>query len=282
MWGNKIWVPNTYIYTVGEARYELSFKSMALFQPLHMTFYHGGKIEFVNGALRGDDSTSSFTIYAANEMRYEEFLNLVEKHSGIERLPIFTFRFTLHFNYCGKPKSTPITNDETLKVMFFLAKKDPSFRAQLHLEKVEVPFDELAECSLKNMASFQPFLMSFYHGGKVKFVNGALKGDNSTSSFTILAAHEMSYETFAYEIEKYSEIDGRLYMLKISLHYEHRGTPKSSHIKNDETLKQMFLLAKGDPNFCAEVHVETEEIPFDDLVDTWTYEEICDMYWNRK
>ncbi|KAL4583803.1 hypothetical protein LXL04_008387 [Taraxacum kok-saghyz] len=122
-----------------------SLKGMASFQPFLMSFYHGGKIKFVNGALKGDNSTSSFTIYAPNEMRYEDFLNLVEKHSGIERLPIFTFRFTLHFNYCGKPKSTPITNDETLKVMFFLAKKDPSFRAQLHLEKVEVPFDELAE-----------------------------------------------------------------------------------------------------------------------------------------
>lgn len=121
-----------------------SSKDMTLDPPFLMNFYYGGKVNFLNGEIKGDKSTSSFTVPATHEMGYEEFEKLIYEHSGIDGR-LFTLKNTLYFQYCGKSKSSPIMSEEELKLMFFLAKKDPSFSAQVHVERVEIPFYELAE-----------------------------------------------------------------------------------------------------------------------------------------
>lgn len=121
--------------------------------------------------------------------------------------------------------------------------------------------------------------MTFYHGDNIEFVNGAVKGDDSTSSFTIPVFHKIQYKEFVELIYKHSEIDSRICTLKITMHFKQCGKHKTQPIMNDETLESLYSLAKKDPCFCAEVHVEKVAIPFDEVMDTWSYHELCSFYF---
>ncbi|KAL4590377.1 hypothetical protein LXL04_003306 [Taraxacum kok-saghyz] len=117
---------------------------MDLHPPFLMTFYHGGNIKYEDGAIKKDISTSSFMIPASHNIRYEEFVNLIYEHVGVDKR-MFKMNITLHFEVCGKPNSAPIFSDKTLDLMFYLAKQDPHYCAQIHVETISIPLSELLE-----------------------------------------------------------------------------------------------------------------------------------------
>ncbi|CAI9281093.1 unnamed protein product [Lactuca saligna] len=116
---------------------EISDFGTALSRPFFMSFYYGGNIEYENGEINRDESTSTFTIPARHKMRYQEFVDLVYAAVGVEKEK-FKLKFTLHFELCGKPNSSLITSDGTLDLIFFLAEKDEGFRAHIYFEMVEI------------------------------------------------------------------------------------------------------------------------------------------------
>lgn len=122
---------------VSDAVPNLTDFGTALSRPFFMSFYYGGNIEYENGEIKRDESTSTFTIPARHKMRYQEFVDLVYAAVGVEK-ENFKLKFTLYFELCGKPNSSLITSDGTLDLIFFLAEKDEGFRAHIHFEMVEI------------------------------------------------------------------------------------------------------------------------------------------------
>lgn len=114
------------------------FIGMALDRPFLMSFHIGGNIGFMNRSNKREKSTSTnFTVPARQKMSFEEFVDLIYRHVGVEKLKS-KLKITLQFEDCAKPKSSLIMNDETLDSMFFLAEKDESFSAQIYVETVEI------------------------------------------------------------------------------------------------------------------------------------------------
>nr|GEU57946.1 hypothetical protein [Tanacetum cinerariifolium] len=86
------------------------------------------------------------------------------------------------------------------------------------------------------MALERPLLASFYLGGHIVYANGLVKHRASTSTFTVVLRRKMHYHEFVSMIYQHLEVARRIFKLKITLHFEHCGEPKSSPITSEETL----------------------------------------------
>lgn len=94
----------------------------------------------------------------------------------------------------------------------------------------------------------------------------------------IPVSRKIGYGDFVKLIYEHFGVDNRTFKMKITLHFELCGKPKSAPIFSDETLDLMYFLANKDPNFCAQIHVETISIPFSELLEEWTFDEIACFY----
>ncbi|XP_071710014.1 uncharacterized protein [Rutidosis leptorrhynchoides] len=115
---------------------------MALERPFLVNIYYGGNIEYVNGHVKHHNSTTHFTVVARDKIPYEQFLDLIYKHIGIEKQKC-KLKVTMHFEHCGKPMSSPIMSDQTLDLMYFCAEKDEDFFAQVHVEREDIMLEKL-------------------------------------------------------------------------------------------------------------------------------------------
>ncbi|KAI3779089.1 hypothetical protein L2E82_08571 [Cichorium intybus] len=110
------------------------------------------------------------------------------------------------------------------------------------------------------MALDRPFLINLYWGGNIEYVNGIVKGDQSTLTTSNIVRHKMSYEEFKDLIYAHVGIDKIAYKLSISLCYQFGGICNISRVINDSSLELMYYLAENDQNYYGQVLVEIEKI----------------------
>nr|GEZ52232.1 hypothetical protein [Tanacetum cinerariifolium] len=106
---------------------------MALGRPFNVNLYWGCNIESENGFIKGDKSTLTTSIVVRRKVRYEEFIDLVYAHVGVERASILGKYCTiLPISYL---KLITLTrSDKSLDATYFLAEKDENYWGQVRVE----------------------------------------------------------------------------------------------------------------------------------------------------
>nr|KAJ0187554.1 hypothetical protein LSAT_V11C900494220 [Lactuca sativa] len=103
---------------------------MSLDRPFMINLYWGGNILYENGFVKGDHSTLTTSNVVRHKLQYEEFKDLVYAHVGVEKT-IYKLNISLCYEFSGKSYISRIISDSSLDVMYYLAKNDENYYAQV-------------------------------------------------------------------------------------------------------------------------------------------------------
>lgn len=112
------------------------------------------------------------------------------------------------------------------------------------------------------MASFCPYLVRLYWGGRFSYVNGAVQHDDCLVTTSFIMRAEMSFEDLVEAVCSHININKESVTVQLLLAFTFQGSSQTSKIFNDDGVRMMdYLAVEGRGHFVAEIYVEWQEAP---------------------
>ncbi|KAG6486407.1 hypothetical protein ZIOFF_054977 [Zingiber officinale] len=110
---------------------------MVLERPIPVSLFWGAKIEYENDSIKHGQSISNATIVIEHKLSYDELVDEICQQIGVDRKH-FKLNIILDYEQNGKSRSTLITNDKSLQILFYLAQTVADFWADFYVEMEEI------------------------------------------------------------------------------------------------------------------------------------------------